>query len=475
MLAIPHAEAARDERPALIFGDRVVSHRELGAEVARLAAGLRARFAPGDVLALWLPNGPELLCLVLACFRAGVVPLPLHGGMKSAEVASILTRTAPRALLGAPDLRPPPPFLVYADLPGDGDGGGDHRGAPGDVVLVLLTSGSNGLPKAVQLSRTALQQVLRHRIATMRLAADSVSVVGSCLTQSVGLYQSLALLAAGGKIVLLPDYAPDPLVAAVHRHAPTHLVMAVEAFDRLLHDPRVTPDSLRSLVFACAGADRVTRRVRDRYAALTGASLHSSYGLTESSWALLNAGRRADKLLALGRPAAGVALRILDAHGRDAADGEIGELHVKSPRTMLGYRNDEALTRATLKAGWLATGDLAWRDADGWYWFAGRAKNLIVLASGDNVSPVEVENAILGHPAVDKCVVVGHTDGDGAEVPCAYVQRRDAALSREALLEFLRVRLSDFKLPREVRFVPELPLGLTGKVRRDAPPPAAPG
>jgi long-chain acyl-CoA synthetase len=208
--------------------------------------------------------------------------------------------------------------------------------------------------------------------------------------------------------------------------------------------------------------------VQRRFIALTGRPLRVTYGLTESSWALVNPGDRLDKSLALGTPSPGVEVRLRDPQGRDVPPGRVGEIHIRSPRTMLGYLHDERLTRESLVEGWLASGDLASRDDEGWYWFAGRKKNLIVLPSGDNVSPVEVEDALLCHPGIAGCAVVGVETPEGGEAPWALVVRHDHRLSEAAALAFLREHLSDHKLPRRIVFLSELPVGLTGKLEREA-------
>lgn len=208
-----------------------------------------------------------------------------------------------------------------------------------------------------------------------------MSIVASCLTQSVGFHQSLALLAAGGTIILLESYDADEMASLINRHHPTHLIMVVDAFDRLLHHASISAASLRSVSFASAGADCVTARVQNRFIELVGRPLRVSYGLTESSWALVNSGDEPDKCLALGKPCPGIEIKLLGADGCDVPEDEAGEICIKSPRTMLGYLHDEELTRAALANGWLRTGDLAWRDAEGWYWFAGRNGAGQVLSS----------------------------------------------------------------------------------------------
>ncbi|HEY6131104.1 MAG TPA: fatty acid--CoA ligase family protein, partial [Halioglobus sp.] len=246
----------------------------------------------------------------------------------------------------------------------------------------------------------------------------------------------------------------------------THLILVVSALDQLLHHPKISALSLQNIRFAAVGADRITPRVQQRFTALTKHTLRSRYGLSESSWALVNDGIRADKALALGKPCPGVEIRLLRADGTHASLGEVGQIHVNSPRTMLGYLNNEQATRAVLADGWLATGDLAHQDEDGYYWFAGRSKDLIVLASGDNVSPTEVEKVLCSHPAIAACMVVKRATAGGSEVPWAFVISKQP-ISFQALRDFLHERLSDFKVPEGIEFVTELPMGLSGKIQRN--------
>jgi len=467
-------------RVALIQHDRVFTRGELAGMVSRFAGGLQRELTRGDLLALWLPNGPELLALILACFRTGIVPMPLPPGLKWPELRQILSRALATGMAAsatavgqnAAELARLVGKLWLVPTGGVGattlTGPAMVRTPPGAdpdaLELVLHTSGSSGPPKGVKLSHESIRHLLAYRLTCTGLGPDSVSVVASCLSQSVGLYQSLALLAARATIVLLDDYDLEPLATAVDRYRPTHLIMVVGAFDRLLHHPRITARSLADCSFAIAGADRLTPRVQERFRALTGRPLRASYGLTESSWALINDGHRSDKCLALGRLSPDVAIRLLDPHGHPVAPGEVGEIHIRSPRNLLGYLHDEESTRAVLAAGWLATGDLAYEDPEGDFWFAGRSKDLIVLASGDNVSPAEIEQALLSHPAVAGCVVTG-SSAAGSEVPWAFVTRA-REISGEALRDFLRERLSDYKVPARIEFVTELPVGLSGKIQR---------
>lgn len=443
-----------------------------------------ARLAPGSLLALWLPNGPQLLALYLACFRSGVVAMPLSPALKWPEVQAIVQAARPAGLIttsanaGANASEIERTAACWWSDDGNlglrGPHGATAQPAPraGELaedddrlMLVLHTSGSSGIPKGVMVPRRALRDLLQYRLDHCALSEHSVAVVASCVAQSVGLYQSLALLAAGARSVLLDSYESEALAAAVARERPSHLILVVSAWERLLQHPSIDAHALGNLRFAAAGADRLTAGVQQRFSGLTGRYLRCSYGLTESSWALINDGTRPEKALALGRPGPGIEIRLHDGQGRPVAAGEVGEILIRSPRNMLGYLHDAASTRVVLQDGWLHTGDLAYQDGDGDLWFAGRSKDIIVRASGDTVSPAEVEDVLRRHPAVAACLVVGRTSSTGSEVPWALVVQ-SAEASVDQLREFLQRHLADHKVPDGIEFVPELPLGLSGKLQR---------
>ena len=479
---LENAGQRHPDKIALIYRDRPYSYGELSQEASRVAAGLQANFHVGDILAIWLPNGPELLILYAACMRVGIVPMPLHSAMKEPEVRRILAQSHPRGLITARAFANPPPaelhriyalgidrcvgtYRPFSELMQYGD---SFEGIPfsGERVgFVLHTSGSNGQPKGVMHSCDSVTGTIRARCDYAKITGDSVALTASCLTQSVGLYQSLALLYAGGTIILLESYDIDGMVNSIHQHQPTHLIMVVDAFDKLLHHPGISSDSLRCILFSAVGADRVTPRVQNRFIALTGRPLCVSYGMTELSWALFNPGNSVEKMLALGKPSRDVEIKLVDDHGRDVEVGSTGEMYFRSPRVAMGFLrgNDDHVS----DNGWLASGDLAYRDLDGYYWFAGRKKNMIVLSTGDNVSPVEVENAILKHPSVIGCAVAGYKAPDDSDVTCAFVTCRDQMLNEAELAAFLRDLISDFKVPQKYIFLSELPVGMTGKIQHD--------
>jgi long-chain acyl-CoA synthetase len=222
-----------------------------------------------------------------------------------------------------------------------------------------------------------------------------------------------------------------------------------------------------SVRIAGAGGDTVPVALQNRFQSLFGIPLFECYGMTESLPITVNP-RTAIRQGSTGRASEGVEVRLVDLSGREVPIGEIGEVVVRSPANCLGYWGDPAATANLFSDGWLHTGDLARRDAEGYYWFQGRMKQIIIRA-GSNISPQEVEEALYRHPAVLEAGVVGQRDPVlGERVVAFAVLRGGAAATEEELRLFARERLADYKVPERILFFDALPKGLTGKVDRRA-------
>jgi long-chain acyl-CoA synthetase len=483
--------AAHGSKPAITWRGRAMSYAELEQWVAGLATQLRDYFEAGELVGLWLPNCPEMLQMCLASWRNRMVAMPLNAETSRPELISIcrqaglhtlVTNTALAATLAAADLQATGlQRLLVCDAPGGALRPNSavhtlvHGNKPllpaAEAALVLHTSGTSGAPKAVVLSPTALGHIIGGRIASARIEAQSVALVASCLSHSVGLYQSLAYLQQGASFELLESYELEQLVETLHRLQPSHLIMVVSAFQKLLLHPGVSAQSFSRLRFASVGADRVPAELQQRFQGLTGQVLAVSYGMTELSWILLNNLQDPACSTALGRPTPGVEVELLDASGQPVADGELGEIVARSPKLMSGYLTRDGISRSELQSGWIHSGDLARRDANGVYWFAGRIKDLIVVSSGDVVSPAEIEQATLLLDSVKDCVAVGVevTEADtGSRVmePWLVITSSTPGLEAAEVQQWLSLQLSPHKVPRRIVFRQDLPNSITGKVSR---------
>ena len=234
----------------------------------------------------------------------------------------------------------------------------------------------------------------------------------------------------------------------------------------LVHAPGAASFELPSLRACFAGGDAVATELQRRFKDMFGTDVTEGCGMTEAQPYTANPIGGRGKAGSIGPPAPGATLRLVDPFGRDVPRGEEGEILVQSTGMMIGYWNDPEATAATINDGWLRTGDLARVDEDGYYWFVGRKKE-IIIRGGSNISPLEVEEALYQHPAVREVGVVGLPDPALGEVVAAFISLKTAA-TEDDFRQFLAPRMAAYKIPERIYFVPDLPKGLTGKVQRKA-------
>jgi long-chain acyl-CoA synthetase len=480
-------------KTAFSWRGQSLSYGDLSKQVESLASELGNSFNSHDLVAAWLPNGPDMIRLCLATFRNGMTAMPLNAETSKPELIAICQRARLQTLVTDSSLAA---SLSESDLAAAGinrllviegesvslwvnnptrlavvENDSKRARALADTALVIHTSGSSGFPKGVVLSQRALQHIIEGRIQSARISSKSEAVVASCLSHSVGLYQVLAYLQAGASFVLLESYEIEALLHTINARRPSHLIMVVSAFQALLVHPEVNAASFQKLEFASVGADRVPAELQQRFYELTGQVLAVSYGMTELSWIMINDLNDPERSVALGRPTAGVEVQLRDPNGRQVALGQLGEIVARSPKAMSGYLAADGTIPLDSGPEWIYSGDLASCDADGVYWFGGRIKDLIVLSSGDVVAPAEIEQATLRLDGVEDCIALGISmtqAGLGNQVtePWLVITSAHEDIRSEDVIEHLRQQLSPHKLPRKVVFQSSLPTSITGKVSR---------
>jgi acyl-CoA synthetase (AMP-forming)/AMP-acid ligase II len=480
------SDAPRD-RIALHYGDESWSYGALYDASLRVAGGLTALgLRPGDRLAYFLSNCPELVLGYFGAFAAGVIGVPLNPRYQGAEVEHAVADSRPRALIadaallprldvarlaalgieavvviGAPAPAATQPFATLSAAP--------PRATPavvspqGDAVI-LYTSGSTAAPKGVTHTHGSLGHAARHQVATQQLSADDVQLAWmgiAYIAAFVG--QLLPSLALGARTILLPHFEPATALDAIARWGATRLQSGPTDLRDLLDYPATATADLSSLRACLAGGEQIHRELHQRFAARTGFALTEACGMTELYNYASNPPFGAKRLGSIGHPTAGVSMRLVDRDGRDA---DAGEIWVRSDAMMRGYWNNAEATAAAMGDGWLRSGDLARRDADGWLWFVGRSKHIIIRGAS-NIAPGEVEAVLVAHPAVVNAGVVGAPDPREGHVPVAFVQLHPgAAVAVAALRDFAAARLAAYKVPVRIEIVAALPLNATGKVDR---------
>lgn len=275
--------------------------------------------------------------------------------------------------------------------------------------------------------------------------------------------QLIAGIWAGATLVLLPSSNPDVMLSTIQEQRATRVAALPTTYQSLVNHPGAASYSLQSLRTCIGGGDAVPVALQERFLATFGVPILEGCGMTEVIPFTLNL-RGEHRPGSIGRVCPGTTIRLVDDQGREVPAGAVGEILVRSDSQMVGYWNEPEISAATMAGGFIHTGDLARVDADGFYWFSGRKKEIIIRA-GSNISPLEVEDALYQHPAVRECGVIGVPDESLGEVVWAYVATRSAVMADE-LRQFMNQKIASYKVPEEIRFLAELPKGPTGKVHR---------
>ncbi|MCB0971804.1 MAG: AMP-binding protein [Acidimicrobiales bacterium] len=481
------------DAPALISRGEVTSYGLLRDQVGALRGGLVGLgIDPGDRVAILCANNWYFVVSYLAVLGVGGVAVPLNPLSPGRELERELASVGARAMLVGPsgrrtadtidrDRLPVLEFVVHSD-----DHGGDGpvldellASAPvpiiereaGDLAVLIFTSGTAGSPKAAMLSHGNLLANIE-QVVGLRGGGDPSDVGFGVLPMFhiYGLNVVLgASLHAGASVLLVERFDPLSAVEAILKHGVTVLGGAPQMWAAWAAMGDLPDDAFASVKVATSGAARldpdVARTVHERF----GLELGEGYGLTEASPVVTATIGLPWRPGSVGAPVDGLEVRLVDADGGDVLVGDPGEIWVRGPNVFCGYWNDAEATRACLDDdGWLHTGDVALVDDEGFLHLVDRVKDLIIV-SGFNVFPAEVEEEILQLDGVSECAVVGvphpHT---GEAVKAFVVLEPGYALDEDTVIEFVAGRLARYKCPQKVNFVTELPQNLTGKVLRRA-------
>ncbi len=466
---------------------------QLDALVDATARGLRALgLEPGDRVGLRLGNTPDFPVAWFGALRAGLVAVPVNPGYTEVEVRTQLGDCGARALVTAPAadldaLRAGLPGLEHVLLAEQGqDGPGTLAGlqvaggpplpaaSPAgsvggseDLAAVLYTSGTSGVPRGAMLSHRALLATLASSasIDPPVVAPDDVVLLVLPLSHVYGLGAALGMVARQGATgVLVERFDPVETLADVRRHAVTCLVGAPPMYVAWSMLPGVG-DSFSSVRLALSGAAPLPPDVLHRVLDATGQHVFEGYGLTETAPVLTSTlVSEVAKAGSIGRPVPGVELRLLDEDGREVEEGDPGEIVVRGANLFSGYWPDGA--DGPDGDGWWATGDVAYADDDGDLFLVDRRREL-VLVSGFNVYPREVEDVLLRHPDVAEAAVIGIPHPyTGESVKALVVPRDGARLRADDVIAHCARSLARFKCPTAVEVVDDLPHSATGKVSK---------
>jgi long-chain acyl-CoA synthetase len=482
--AFDRITAQRPSKIALYWGDREYSYEELGRLAAQVAGRLQGEFGvkPGDRVGLWLKNCPEFVTVLFGILAAGAVVVPINNFLKPAEVTFILNDAEVDLLItdaalasALPELQAVRPtlkcFLAEEIETKPWTGAAAHPAArqEADLAVIIYTSGTTGRPKGAMLSHAnLLHNVESCRLVLETVAEDRVAVLLPMFHSfmlTVGVFLPLLV---GGSIVVVRSLHPvrNVFQEVIQRQA-TILPAIPQFFRSMVNAPPMSvPLPLR---MAISGAAPLPVQVLRDFAKTFTFPLIEGYGLSEASPVVTkNPLRAVRKPGSIGLPIPHVEVSIQDDAGAEMPVGQVGELCVRGGNVMMGYWKQPAETAKVMRNGWLLTGDVAYKDADGYIFITDRKKDML-LVNGINVYPREVEEVIYQYPGVREAAVIGVPDSRKGEQPLAFVTANDGATVGERdLLHFVKGKLADYKVPRHVVFLPALPRNATGKVLKTA-------
>jgi long-chain acyl-CoA synthetase len=507
------------KRTAYIYFGARITYGEFLDQVSRAAAGLQALgVRPGDRVALMMPNRPQFPIAYFGALRAGAIVTatsPIYtareaahqwhdAGAKVAILDRQLAHIAQAVRPECPELKhvvftgdreyaaagyralkqelrrktrltpPPGKPVAWIDLLRHGHRPKPVPTKPGDVACLQYTGGTTGTSKGAMLTHRNFVVNACQAIASLGCRGDG-SEVSIAALPFFHIYAMTCVMITsiriGGTVVILPRFELRSALNVVKKYRPTFYHGVPTMYVAFNNAPNVRRYGFHSLRVCMSGGAPLPIDVRQKFEALTGGKLVEGYGLTEAAPVThVNDPEGEIRDGSIGRPAPDTESRIMDLENgtRELPDGEAGEIVIRGPQVMKGYWNKPEETALVLRNGWLYTGDIAKKDADGYYYIVDRKKDLII-AGGYNIYPREVEEVLFEHPKIKEAMVIGVPDEYRGETVKAFVVAQNGnTLTADDVIAFCRERLAAYKVPRIVEFRDSLPKSGVGKYLRRA-------
>ncbi len=471
------------DQPAIILDDHRVTYREVDDAAQQLAGWLvKQGVQAGDRIAVMLPNLPSFPVIYYGALRVGAIVVPMNPLFKRREIEYYLTDGGAKIIFAMPseEVQAATEATGATVVPVAPEGLGELLAdvephdqiadrADSDTAVILYTSGTTGRPKGAELTHHNLASNQRSTAETLINLGTSDVVMGCLpLFHVFGMTCGMnAAFANGSTLTMIPRFDPAKALEVIERDKVTVFEGVPTMYGAMLaaagHAESV-PD-LSSLRTAISGGSSMPVEVLRKFEEAFSCVILEGYGLSETSpVASFNHPDAERKAGSIGTPIRGVEMKLLDASGADAADGEIGEIAIKGENIMKGYWANEEATAEAIHDGWFRSGDLARKDDDGYYVIVDRKKDMIIRG-GMNIYPREIEEVLYEHEAVAEAAVVGVPhDEFGEEVAAYVVLAEGASATEDELREHVKSQVAAYKYPRQVHLIDALPKGGTGKI-----------
>ncbi|WP_119344147.1 class I adenylate-forming enzyme family protein [Facilibium subflavum] len=482
------------EKKALSFGNKHYSYKQLANTSTTLANNLYQQgLRKGMHLALFMDNRPELIWLYFAAFHLGVVIIPINYRFKAEELGYVLQDCQADMLIVDKEKLPHVEkvsktqilncrvfalskrkknyFHYFSDLLNDTTPAFlKPKIQETDLAMILYTSGSTAKPKGVMHSYKSIFAAAKQLTETISQDNTAVHAITLPICHIAGFVgQVISTVMLGGHMYLFKRFDAEKLAKAISQCKITHLQLVpanlnalIDAIDQNNHD-------LSTLQCVMVGGDKVSPSSQQHFYQLTHCKITEVIGMTESFSYCINLSNNKAKTGAIGQPAKGVKIALIDHNNNLITQADtVGEIMVSTNANMLGYWQKPKATKKALQNQWLFTGDLSYQGKDGFYWFVGRKKQLIIRA-GSNISPQEVENIISQHPDIKEVSIIGIPDKTLGQQVCACIVLKDdkKPLTLKTLKDFCQDKLSDYKIPEKLFIFQSLPHNATGKLDRE--------
>jgi long-chain acyl-CoA synthetase len=483
-------------KTALVFADKHYTYAELDSLTHQLATSLIEQdIKVGDRVAFLLPNCLEILLCYYACFKIGAIAVPLNIRFPAEILKYAINHSEARILISEPELfanidkiRSSLPkveqyYLThpYTDFDGVINFNDLLNSKPSidnmptlseeSAAAIFYTSGTTGLPKGVVHTHSSLEQATNNQIKQINIFNHDSTLIMFPVCYLIGFgSQVLPFHARGATCILLAHSEPKLTLKTIQAYKPTKIYGFPKLYNDLVNASEAQQYNLRCLNFCFSAGEAIPMAVQQQFKDTFGIEITEGCGMTELQVYSMNLPYGHKKVGSIGQPIYGMQITLINDQGDQVSrSGEIGEMIVHGGSMTAGYWNNPELTAKTIRDGWLHTGDLAYRDADGFYWFVSR-KSEIIKHQGKLVSPIEVEGVLYQHPLVREVGVIGIPDQDTGEIVQAYVVLKNSykSIAGQELIDFTKTYLANYKVPQQIVFTNRLSYGATGKIDRKA-------
>ena len=477
-----HLANSKPGATAISFHSKKLTYAQMEAEVQKYAGYFKSiGVQEGVNVALLCPNSPEFILAYWGITRAGAVVVPINLMFTPEEIIYVLDNSDSRVLvvhpvivakfgaqalehLGARQvvvLDESTKQLIAASEPCTGFDGGEDT-----LAAILYTSGTTGKPKGAMLTHSNLfSDVVSLSKSTIVGPYDNFLCVLPMFHSFAWTVCVLLPLFRGGTTVILESFQPNELLKTIVEEKITFLLAVPPMYSIFLR--KALPEQFKNVYVAVSGGAPLPKEIYDAFTSRFPVFFVEGYGLTEAGPVVaINPVEGMKKQGSIGRPIPDIEVIIGDEKGREVPAGEVGEILIKGNNVMQGYYKDAQATAEAFVNGWLRTGDMAVRDEDGYIFIVDRKKEIIIV-SGFNVYPREIEDILYRHPKVEEAAVIGIPDETRGEAPKAFVVPKEGeTIEKKELMAFLKSNLAQYKLPREIVIAETLPKNAAGKIMK---------